>query len=246
MKVIKAIVIDNNDTDKKSKIQVRMLPYMNDVKDSDLPWLEPYTGGMNSQVDQGIHNVPEVDSIVYINVISELEQDYRYLTSYYVDGFNIYEKWADVEGEIDEISGWSYPQPTYFEFMPDGSAYFKNSETGANGFYHASGSYNIYDDDGNVVTNTKGLGAKIYNDKGSIEISDVGDINLINEKNTLEMLNAGDTTLTTTNNTLTVTDTGDVTVENSAVGNIKLNNSACDVSIGAASVTINGNLEVLI
>ena len=152
MKYIKAIVTDNNDQDKKSKIQARLLPFMNDVADGDLPWIEPYTSGLNAQDSQGSHNIPEVDSVVYIAVINEVEQDYRYLTGYYVDGFNIYEKWADIEGEIDEISGWEYPQPTHFELLPDGSATFRNSETGANGFYHNTGSYTIFDDDGNIFT----------------------------------------------------------------------------------------------
>lgn len=253
MKFVKAKVIDNNDPDKKSKIKLRILPYMNDVSENLLPWVEPYNSSKDSQTDIGNHKIPEKDSYVRVIIESIVSQEFRYLNGYYVDGLNIFSKWSEIEGNITEISGWEYPQPCEFEIFKDGSAVFRNTETGGTGFYHASGTYHIFDDDGNITSYIKDKSIKIYNDKTNFEIKDSGDVLLETTNATVDIKDAGDILVENSGVTLDMKQAGDYSIKNSisevksdSAGNVDITNAACSFNMSATSVKINNNFEVLV
>lgn len=179
MNMKKAVVIDNIDPEQKSRIKVKILPEMKDVKDGEITkWIEPYfSSNDGSTQNSGKHNPPEKDSIIYVIVKDKFWLNIRYLPGYYVDGLSVYDKWQASTIENNDINSQSYPQPK-FEIKEDGSIYFHNTQTGESGFIHNSGSYLVFDSLGAVKLNTKLQPIKLYNSTGSIEMNQTGQIKI--------------------------------------------------------------------
>jgi len=170
-------VEENNDPDKESKIQVRLLPEMKDVAKSDLPWVRPFL--VENMTEEATSHCPlEEGSTVWVFFLDEYFKYGFYIKATFLDDLFDYDS---VKSDIDSISdldSQSYPQPKFTRYK-DGTIVFHNSETGETGIYHKSGSYNVIDKDGNVFSYSTG-DIKIYNDNGSITIDSNGEIELNN------------------------------------------------------------------
>ncbi len=148
-----ARVIDNNDDNKKSKIQVRILPELKDVKANKLPWISPKYSGSNETKNTGLHQIPEIDSLVLVEVWDWYDDMMCYLPyGDYNSGNNIYSKVSELSS-ISELGTQTYPQPNYFKRHEDGTIEFHNTDTGEHGVLHHSGSYVVFDKDGNITIN---------------------------------------------------------------------------------------------
>lgn len=184
MQLRRALVIDNDDSafdgKKLSRVKVKILPELKDVKTSNLPWVEPFENGKNGvSSDTASQNIPEVDSYIRVLILDQYWKQIRYLSGNYIEGLATYQKWEqDISSSITDIDSQTYPQPVFFEIYKDGSAVFRNTSSGETGCYHAKGTYSIFDKDGNIINYTKDKDFKAYNDKGEISLSSTGEIKI--------------------------------------------------------------------
>lgn len=214
----KAIVIDNNDEDKKDRLKVRIIPDMIDVDEKLLPWVLPKTGYGNK--DSISRRIPEKESIIFIETdeyYNKRNMRWKYDCSVIasIDFDNVKDA---VDSIDDKVSDYTYPQPNEFIKYKDGSFSFRNTETGEFVFCHNSGVYTIYDEDGNIKHYTKDKLFQIYNDKLNLQLKDNGDFVFENEQVTTEYLNDG---------------------------NVNIENGTCKINMSTSSVKINDNFEVL-
>ena len=217
--VRKAIVIDNNDPDKKDRLKLKIIPELVDVSDKLLPWVLPAIGYGDG--DSCNRSIPDIDSIVEVELTDTFEiRNMRWLCEIAVTDFIDYDRVTDSVDSIgDKVSNYEYPQPQEFQYFKDGSYTFRNTETGELVFCHNTGVYTIYDEDGNVRTYTKDKEFQVYNDKISMILKDNGDYLLENSS---------------------------LTIEGKDTGDLEISNNTCNIKMGSASVTINDNFEVLI
>jgi len=224
----RAFVIDNNDSafdgNKFSRIKVRVLPEMKDVKTTNLPWIEPFSNSTGVSTDAREHKVPDIDSQVFVLVMDEYWQNIKYLSGFFIQGFVGYEKWTDdVSSNISDIDSQTYPQPNEFKIYKDGSAYFRNTDTGEFGYYNTNGTYTVFDKDGNYFIYGKDTSIKIYNDKTTLEIKDTGELSIdVDSKATVTLTATGELTIDTKAADFTIKNNSN-TIEGSATG-LKLNN----------------------
>jgi len=176
------IEIDDSSVDGKklSRIKVKIFPELKDVSDDNLPYAKPYFNGYSGSKDEAEHNPPEIDSWVVVACHPKFKYFY-YLNGSYVEGFNAYQHWDNTfKSKIknSDIESQTYPQP-HLRVYPDGSCEFWNTETGARGYIHNSGSYSLYDKDGNVFAYMpSGKSIKIYSDQASIEFQADGTLDV--------------------------------------------------------------------
>lgn len=188
-----AVVIDDNDPDQLSKVKVRVFPELKDVEEDNLPWAKPYIGSDGTSSTYGKHSPPEIGSFVRIKIQKNYwnEGSFYYVRNEFLDGIKFYDLWANnIEGNISDLGGQTYPQPR-FQYFPDGTCIFLNSETGETGIFHSSGSYAIFDKDGKPFLYLKQV-AKIYNDKFSVLLDTSGDATIENDNTTFNIKNDGD------------------------------------------------------
>jgi len=172
-----AKVIDNSYSSQSGKIQVRILPEMNDVDESLLPWIGIYNQGEGTSSTIGVHDLPEIGT--FIRVVIEdwpFMKKVRYLSNDYVEGLYIYTKSSGLSA-ISELGTQTYPQPI-FKIFKDGSIDFHNSTTGEHGTLYKNGQYTIVDSSGNIFCNAKDKEVKIYNTSGYFKLTATGDIEL--------------------------------------------------------------------
>lgn len=224
----RAVVIDNDDTqfdnNKLSRIKVRVLPEMKDVKNQDLPWIEPFMNSIGVSTDTREHRVPDIDSQVFVLVMDTSWQTIRYLSGFYINGFAAYTKWeTDISSEISDISSQTYPQPNEFKIYKDGSAYFRNTDTGEFGYYNSNGTYTVFDTDGNYIVYGKDKSIRTYNDKTIFEIKDTGEVSIdVDSKADITIDANGELTIDTKTQDFTIKNNSN-TIVGSATG-LTLNN----------------------
>lgn len=157
-------VVSIDDPDLKGKIKVKILPELQDVIDSDLPWAIPFTsfqGGTTLTND-----LPEVDSIVRILVRKDWKRFY-YLGNYFFEAkFNF----SDIISVLAPTGSDTTYKNLIFRLYEDGGIRFHNNNSGDDGFVSKSGSYSIFKSNGDVVTHT-GATNKIVTEGGTVEIS---------------------------------------------------------------------------
>jgi len=225
MIIREALVVDNIDENKVGKVKIRILPEMQNFEEDTLPWVAQYDNGTGLSSTSGKHNVYEIGS--FIRVIVEDEPFYkriRIISDDYVEGLYCYKN-LDLSS-ISELSSQTYPQPI-FQISKDGAISFHNTDTGETGFLYKNGSYYIVDANGNIFINTIDKAYKVYNDKGSVELTSDGTINISSDKD-LVLSITGDST---------VTSTGNVTVESSASTEIK----GVSVKITGGTLQVDGS-----
>jgi hypothetical protein len=247
--ILRAIVIDNEDPNQLSRVKVKILPHLKDLRDNDLPWAEPYyKQAINAQTGIGEHNVPEIDSRIWVQV-DWVTNNYEYLHAEYVEGFNIYNEWSDIESEIPDIQAQTYPQPNSFKLFPDGSCAFRNTSDGTMGFYNSNGTYITFKEDGGIVVYGKDKDVKFYNDEmsfniasdGILELTSTNDITIQNDNTSVQWLN---------DNKKLIADADGVNLELDGTDGAKKftltdgTNTIESATIPVPKVTINGHLEV--
>lgn len=145
-------VVDNNDLDQKSKVKVRILPEMEKFKDSELPWVEPKYNGNSTTSNSGTRHIPEIGSFIYVEIEDFVDYAMKYRQAEWIEGFDIYNKVSELTS-ITELGTQTYPQPIYFKRFEDGTIHFHNSDTGETGILHKSGSYIVFNSDGQITIN---------------------------------------------------------------------------------------------
>ena len=98
LKLYTAKVIDIDDTDKKGKIQIRILPELKDVANNDLPWAIPFSSYNSSSI---FSNDPlEVGSIIRVLV------DKYWKRFYYIGNMSFYNifNFDNVTSSLDQAS----------------------------------------------------------------------------------------------------------------------------------------------
>jgi len=165
LNLYEAIVVDTNDDTKKRRIKIRVLPEHKDVKASDLPWASPYYGiGSN---DESENDLPIKDSIVGVFIDKYFKRFYYIGNKFFYDIFDF----SVVDSAISkasEISNKDYKN-IKFRLYVDGGLEFHNKQDGSHGFIHKSGSYSIFDADGNIISDSKSKDMKVRGKNIEIE-----------------------------------------------------------------------------
>jgi len=193
LKLYYAEVIDNDDQNsddgkKLGRIKVKILPQMNDIKDSLLPWIRPFVQlGMSSS--QFSYVSPEIGDKVWIFYTDKYFKNGYYLCGSFIDGFFDYSTIEDELGNIAESLNTTYPNLKFY-YVADGSILFWNTDTGDKGFYNNNGSYIFISADGQIYIYSKDQEMKIYNDNLSFELNDDGTYKIEGE-GTIECKSSG-------------------------------------------------------
>jgi hypothetical protein len=146
-----AIVVDNNDTDKLGKIKVRVLPEMNGVEESNLPWCRPFILNGGGKEGSGTQNIPEVGEYIKVIIRDKFWQHIEYISGDYIENGYPYSDFSSIVSSMTELGSQTYPQPKFIKTFSDGSFYFHNSSTGESGVYNKNGSYCMFDSAGQII-----------------------------------------------------------------------------------------------
>lgn len=164
-----AKVIDNNDKDKKGKVQVQILPEFNNVLDpSILHWAKPYYDKAGGSMSAGEHNPPEKDSYIKVIIEDKYWKEVFYLDEEYIDGNNSYQLLDQWSSMFPDMQTPVYPNPRFTKYK-EGTVVFRNSETGELGLLHKSGTYIYFDDQGKIKIDSLGQDIEIKCNNAKIE-----------------------------------------------------------------------------
>lgn len=181
MEFFTATVIDNNDPDKEGKVKIKIDPFHDGFKPSELPMAKPVLYGTGGGTTQGRSSIPETNSIVW--VFFEDDANYRhpfYIGDVSLKNLNPHKYFNDtVKSQITGYGG-EYPNVKY-QFLKNGICFGASSDDthkeifiyhpgGNKGYLYINndGSYDIKDGNGNTFKlNTDGVKIK---DKNSNEI----------------------------------------------------------------------------
>lgn len=172
----KAVVTSAGDKEHPGRIQIRVQPQFRNVDKDLLPWADPLVGaGMGT--DEFEFHPPQVDSLVWCVFLDDYWKSPRWLPGQFISGFFDYD--GKVKPALDaasDVQDSEYPN-VRFTHLPTGNIEFHNVDNGEYGFIHNSGSYNIFDPDGNMYFYTVGE-AHTYNDNGNVRLAANGEIEL--------------------------------------------------------------------
>jgi hypothetical protein len=158
------------------KIQLRILPQFKDVGVAHLPWVEPLiSGGMSTE--EFSFTPPKKGATVWCVFLDDYWKSPYWLPGQFLNGFFDYD--GQVKPALDtvpELSDTAYPN-VRFRRLATGTIEFYNAQNGEYGTVHTSGSYSIFDADGNVYNYTVGE-AHSYNDTGFVRLTADGSIEL--------------------------------------------------------------------
>lgn len=177
-----ATVIDNNDPDKEGKVKIKIDPFHDGFKQSDLPMAKPVLYGTGGGTSQGVSSIPEINSIVWI--FFEDEVNFRhpfYFGDLSLKNLNPHKHFNDnVKASITGYGG-EYPNVKY-QYIKNGICFGVSSDEthkeifiyhpgGSKGYLYINndGSYDIKDGNNNSFKlNTDGIKLK---DKNSNEVT---------------------------------------------------------------------------
>lgn len=165
LKLYEAQVVDIDDKDKQGKIKIRILPEHKDVQDNVLPWAIPFLSIMSNKEFE--NDLVQKDSIVYVLVDPLFKRFYYISNKFFYTVF----KYSTIENTLSkasEISNKEYKN-IKFRLYEDGGLEFHNKQDGSHGFIHKSGSYTIFDKDGNIYLNSNLNKIKIYNTMANLK-----------------------------------------------------------------------------
>ncbi len=157
LKLYEAKIIDTEDSTKKRLVKIRILPEHIDVRDSDLPWAAPFTSVHSA--DEMENDLPQKDSIIYVLVDSLFKRFYYLQGKFFYNLFD-YSKVESALSNASSISDKNYNN-IKFRLYEDGGLEFHNKKDGSHGFIHKSGSYSIFDKDGNCILDVGSKEVKI-------------------------------------------------------------------------------------
>lgn len=162
-----AKVISIDDPDTKGKIQIQILPELKDIATSNLPWAIPFISHSSSSEIE--NDLPIVGSLVRVLVSNRWKRFYYLPNRFFEDLFN-FTNVSNTISKASEITGTAY-KDLKFRLYKDGGLEFHNNNTGEHGFIHKSGSYQVFDANGNIITNMGANTWKLYGTVGAITAS---------------------------------------------------------------------------
>ncbi len=141
------VVTALDDPDQKGKIQVRILPELQDASEDTLPWLRPFSQASNTTEEQEF-DPPEVGSPVWVSFWDE----------YFQQGFWLGGPPAEDNFDFSKITKGLAPlnletqtvEQTKFRRYADGTIFFWNDTTHEYGTMHSTGSWSIIRKDGSI------------------------------------------------------------------------------------------------
>ncbi len=133
-------VIDNNDSDKKGKIKVRIFPELSEVPNEDLPWAKPIK-------KPNEHFVPKEESFVFVQISDDWTKFYYEKETPYISAQHTYQESKDIVEAARDSDSHTYPYP-YSIKTEDGSVLYYNEDTKECGLIHSSGLQLIMKSDG--------------------------------------------------------------------------------------------------
>jgi hypothetical protein len=157
LNLMTAKVISIDDPDKEGKIKIKISPAHKDLKDIDLPWAVPFTTMLFSSTSQ--NDLPEINSILWVLVQEDWQRFYFIGNRYFYDYFSFNDILSQLN-QATEITGKTYTD-LKFRLYKDSGLDFHNNNTGEHGFIHKSGSYTVFDANGNMCVNTKTKDVKV-------------------------------------------------------------------------------------
>lgn len=143
-----AEVTDNNDEEKRAKLQIRILPEFKNMKESLLPWARPFMSSGFSTTEHSM-KLPEQGSKIWV-LTNDKFTYFRYLCGSPIEGLFNYDSIKSSLDTITELSDSAYPNID-FELLNDGSIRFNNRISGDMGVLHNTGTYSIIDTNGYVT-----------------------------------------------------------------------------------------------
>lgn len=158
------LVIDDNDPDQLSCVQVRVYPELKDVEEAKLPWAKPKTKSLGQGTTHGKHAPPEIGSFVQIEV-KQNWNSFFYDCDASIDGLAQYGNFSTPS----EIGTQVYPQPR-FTLYKDGSMHFINTETGEQGIVTSTGIKIICNSSGEIIMDN-GSGIITLKASGQVDIN---------------------------------------------------------------------------
>lgn len=152
-KLYRGIVVNNTDPENLGRKQIRILPYMKDVSDSNCKWCSPWLWASGSEDTLKYKPLP-IGTKIYVLA----PDDDSFVTGYWIGEkhiesfFNFNSIKTNLEA-VAENSTFSL-EDLQFEQDPSGNIYFRKIDTGNCGILHHSGSYIVFDDNGKIVLNS--------------------------------------------------------------------------------------------
>lgn len=147
LRLYQAQVIDIDDSDEQCGIVIKVLPEMKDVKQSDLPKAYPFS--LHNSTHEFENDLPEVNSLIYV-LIDKYWKRFYYLQNQFFYDFFKFSTITTALNKATEITNKDYKN-IKFRLYADGGLEFHNKNDGSHGFIHKSGSYSIFDKDGNII-----------------------------------------------------------------------------------------------
>ncbi len=140
----RGLVLDINDPDQKGKVQVKVLPEMVDIEDSNCPWFPPFEG--NGSTNEYDNHPPEVGSYVWLLADDKFYHRYYTHFKYNLEGLVDY---SPVDTLLSTISGLDTTyENIQFTMYQDGGISFHNRNDGSHGYIQNSSTYMIMNSEG--------------------------------------------------------------------------------------------------
>ena len=165
-KLYRGKVISNTDPDNFGRMQIQVLPHMNDVVDSTMfPWVSPFMGTGDS--DRQSYTPLPIGTKVYVLSTHMFRENY-WIAPKHIEGlFDFDSVNSDLSG-ISENGSFNLENLKFIQYE-SGNIHFENVKTGNTGILHQSGAYTLLDATGNIIFNAKGNKLKIKNDVESLK-----------------------------------------------------------------------------
>lgn len=158
--LVTAKVITINDPQKKRRVQIQPLPELKDVvNNSDLPWAIPFSTYGSASIME--NNLPELNSLIRVLVRKDWKRFYYLNNRFFYNIFN-YTTIQNKLNSVTELTNKDY-QNMQFRLYKDGGLEFHNTQNGDHGYLHKSGSYTLFDNGGNIITNANGKNLSVDN-----------------------------------------------------------------------------------
>ncbi|MBD3216588.1 MAG: hypothetical protein GF311_28495 [Candidatus Lokiarchaeota archaeon] len=140
-------VISNDDSDRKGRIQVKIIPELKDIKDADAPWAKPFTTKQDKTGNTLKKDYFPKGSLIRV-LVSKDWQSFYYLDNLFLQGLFNFDTAASL---LDGVSPISYDYVTLeFKLYENGNLWFNDNANGTTGIIHNTGKYVVLDADGNI------------------------------------------------------------------------------------------------
>jgi len=128
--------ITHIDKKKLGRVQVRIVPELNEILDADLPWAKPFIGP--SSTTHAVCEVPKKGESVWIFSFASNYRDLRYLPGLFFENFLDVNTIESKLSSITTLDPGKYPD-TQFQSLDDGTVFIRNRLNGDIGVLHSSG-----------------------------------------------------------------------------------------------------------